>query len=40
MTNTTPDTSLDPVLEEYVIKNIIRSIDKTETRAIIKVLYQ
>lgn len=35
MTNTTPDPSLDPVLEEYVMKNIIRSIDKTETRTII-----
>ena len=31
MTSSTPDPSLDPVLEGYVKKNIIRSIEKTET---------
>lgn len=35
MTSSTPDPSLDPVLEEYVKKNIIRSIEKTETGTII-----
>ena len=35
MTSSTPDPSLDPVLEEYIKKNIIRSIEKTERRTII-----
>lgn len=35
MTSSTPDPSLDPVLEEYVKKNIIRSIEKTETWTLI-----
>ena len=35
MTSSTPDPSLDPVLEGYVKKNIIRSIEKTETWTLI-----